>query len=324
MGNVEVFFVKCLIFLVLTICILRGINGLLKSSKKTNIKYIALIVFPFFILLSMYFSGLYRIPPVNERNLEELAIAIENVENKKGDNYFLNEVTYYENVPYSNSFNAINLCTITLIDDEVTQNNLTTIEKIFSREFNTSKGEFVCSPLYSSRQDPFEVVIHDYYTGYIYYLANSGRNYIIEYDISRLIDLFLGVIYAPPVWGSSDFSELIGNFQGYSESAAYLSCENYFKDNFPELTNYEVSDLCLVADYNNDLKNKNPKGLYNSFYNPNIFPTLPEKYNDKYLLFYSDNEQYSIATSAIIFVVNTDDGKILEVIDTRNRQSGLS
>lgn len=305
---------KVIYGLCLLILLCTGFIGLIRSKKQgtTKSKNILLIIIAFTLLLSSFCSScFYRIAPFNEEQLNDIAASIKNLENQKNDSYFLNTIEFEK---WNNNF----IETVWLGSScEISITNTPTIQQegllfdVFSKEIDTIYGKFNCSPLFSNGGLG---MLHQGYSGFIEFIDLDGTIYRINYEVTRLIDILIGPFYAIPYFGNLDIAELIEQEQGYSPSAAYKSCENFMLENFSkeELDDYTFNEICFVHEYNEALKVGSPEGDYSTPYNPNVFPAIDEKFSDKYLLFYCDNEEYDKATSVILFVIDVDNGSILE------------
>lgn len=327
MGNVEALFFKIVLFGIYAVLFSIGIKGILRieegKSSRGKYKYIFFIVLPIVLILSSYFSGCYRSAPVDGESLNEIAIAIKTRENEKGQDYYTNEITYFGGKDYTSSSRTPYKCKVQLLEDKPQVRTSGFLDK----EVTTDMGTFVCTPISSDRYSSFEVVLHDGYDGSIWFYDSDDNVYFIDYGISRFSDLFCGLIYAPPVFGKCDIANLIKTKQGYCEDAAYTACFDYMSEHYSDYVSEDYSegedsglshcDIRLVSDYNKNWETKD------FMYNKNVFPKIDEKYNDKYVVFFYDGtySDYLRVTSAVLFVVEVDNGKIVEVIDRTGNEA---
>ena len=326
MTDVGEFSFKVIYGLCLLILLGAGFVGLIRSKKQgtTQRKNVFLIIIAFTLLFFSFCSGcFYRIAPFNEENLNDIAASIKNHENKENNNYFLNTIKFEK---WSNDFIDTawlgSGCEISIINTpNIKQDGI--LFDIFSKKVDTEYGKFICSPLYSNGGLG---MLHQGYGGSIDFIDLDGTIYRINYKVTRLIDILIGPFYAIPYFGKLDIAELIEHEQGYSPSAAYKSCENFMSENFSELEldNYTYNEICFVHEYNEALKVGSPEGDYSTPYDPNVFPAIDEKFSDKYLLFYCDNEEYDKVTSVILFVIDVDNGRILEIQKGKTGDGSMS
>lgn len=225
MNFVFVLFFRIVVFVLSIGGIGSGIAGLvLNRKKKTMLKsvFVVLIVLPFILPFTTYMSGTFRKAPLNSDCLNNISTAIKNVENVKGEDYFLKEITYLnDSSALSVDFNRVDSCTITLLQDinsldaSDVLDEYIFIDEIFGKKEETSNGVFVCSAVWSDRNSPYEVVVHCGYDGSIFYDDLNGNVYRIDYYISRNSDKILGFVYAPPIIGYCDLAEVINPEQGF-------------------------------------------------------------------------------------------------------------
>ncbi len=225
MNMVFVLFLRIVVIVLSIGGIGSGIAGLvLTRKKKTMLKsvFVVLIVLPFMLPFTTYMSGTFRKAPLKSDCLNDISTAIKNVENVKGEDYFLNEITYLnDSSALSADFNRVDSCTITLLQDinsldaSDVLDEYTFIDEIFGKKEEISNGVFVCSAVWSDRNSPYEVVVHCGYDGTIFYDDLNGNVYRIDYYVSRNSDKILGFVYAPPIIGYCDLAEIINSEQGF-------------------------------------------------------------------------------------------------------------
>ncbi len=201
-----------------------GIAGLILTRKKKipyKAFFIILLVLPFVLPYTTYMSGTFRKPPINSDCLKDISIAIKDTETVKGEDYYLNEITYINSSPkLSAGFNRVDSCTIALLSDVDSVDDIDVseafmfIDGILGKRTETSNGVFVYSPVLSDRNSPYEVVVHSGYDGIIIFDDLNGNVYRIDYYISRISDTICGFVYAPPIIGNCDLAELINSEQG--------------------------------------------------------------------------------------------------------------
>lgn len=310
MGNVEVLFLKVILYVIYAIVFCIGVIGVIRCRKNQPSekphKYLILAFVPIILLLSTYFSGFYRMSPIDIHSADDIASVVKSIENEKGNNYFLNEITYADE-------NNSCYLTVCLVDDSYIQPKQNFAEKFLTKEKTTDNGEFIFCPISSDRYNSFEIVLHNGYSGDIYYFSSDGRKYLINYSVSRKIDKILGLVYAPPIIEKFDIADIIKQNNGYSYDAAYIACDDYVKKNCQnifDLDRCETSEVQFVHEYNTK--------VLNSIYNNDLFPKIDEKYNDDLLVFCCEVDgcsDYSRITKLFVFVVERDTGTILEVIE---------
>lgn len=319
MSDVGTLFIKLVFGTASVVCEICGIVGMVRyhikngKDKKKKAFFYLLLILPVLLNYSMYLSGSSRRNPVSQNEVEKIAAVIEEKADEKGADYFKYPVSFSRKDTYGDGFAYVYECEVTAYANK--QLSASSDSLFTQREKALPNGiKYCCSRIYSNRDSVF---LHSGYNGTIEYLTPAGAHYSVSYCISRKIDLRIGFLYAPPVFGECGVSGLIKTEKATSDEKAYAAATAYAAKNCPRYNNGYYQYLQLVSEYNEDYFSGKGAGYSDTPYNKDVFPPIDEKYKDNYIITFYDNEDFSKTKNCIIVIVRTDTGEVLQAFDNK-------
>lgn len=212
---------KVSIFIGIIIMICFGVCGFVKQKRNKKINS-TLIIISLFLVYSVFFSCFILRPAMfKEESLNLIASAIKDAEKKNGSEYFYNTVFYNNcNIASVGESCSVYLLTECNSEDYIEDTAFgSPFSRVLSKEYTTDYGSFWCSAVHS---DGTFTEYHTGYDGLIVYKDLAGKEYCIEYSVSRVIDILIGPLYAFPYYGECNVAELVQTTQGESSMEAFL------------------------------------------------------------------------------------------------------
>lgn len=190
MDEVTGTIIRIPVAIVLLIVLVIGIVGLLKTTSNKKL-FVVLLVIPFILVYTMYFSGYVRKSPLTKYNVQEILEVYQDMCKAENCQNPLKRQTQdgiikYEIFLRKNDF------------DELTSQK--GFINLFSQKGNIDGKSYLIEPIWSDKGEFWTAYCHDGYVGSIYVQLNNSQYLYVYYKISRRIDKWLGFFYAPPLF----------------------------------------------------------------------------------------------------------------------------